>query len=48
DPVLDYDPKSGRVFTESADALEAYLDEHELELRYCLDTHPHADHLTAS
>ncbi len=48
DPVLDYDPKSGRVFTESADALEAYLDEHELELRYCLDTHPHADHLTAA
>lgn len=48
DPVLDYDPKSGRVFTESADKLEAYLDEQKLELRYVLDTHPHADHLTAA
>lgn len=47
DPVLDYDPKSGRVFTESADQLEAYLDEHGLTLRYALDTHPHADHLSA-
>lgn len=48
DPVLDYDPKSGRVFTESASRVEAYLDQEGLELRYALDTHPHADHLSAA
>lgn len=47
DPVLDYDPKSGRVFTESADRIEDYLDREGLRLRYALDTHPHADHLSA-
>lgn len=47
DPVLDYDPKSGTTSHESADAVAAFLDKHELNLHYTLDTHPHADHLTA-
>jgi len=47
DPVLDYDPKSGTTSHRSADAVAAFLDEHELNLHYALDTHPHADHLTA-
>lgn len=47
DPVLDFDPRGGRVFTESADAIEAYLDREGLTLHYALDTHPHADHLSA-
>lgn len=46
DSVLDYDPRDGKVFTESCDAVEAYLDEHGLTLHWALDTHPHADHLS--
>ena len=47
DPVLDFDVKSGRVFHESVERVAAFLDAEELELLYALDTHPHADHLTA-
>ena len=47
DPVLDYDPKSGRTSTASVERVAAFLDEHGLVLRFALDTHPHADHLTA-
>ncbi len=47
DPVLDFDPKSGTTFTESVEAVAAFVDQHELELRFALDTHPHADHLSA-
>ena len=46
DSVLDYDPASGRTFSESCDAVGAYLDERGLTLRWALDTHPHADHLS--
>ena len=46
DPVLDYDPKSGKTFTESIEAIEAYVDAEGLDLQYALDTHPHADHVT--
>lgn len=47
DPVLDFDVKSGRVYHESVERVAAFLDAEELELLYALDTHPHADHLTA-
>ncbi|MEE9229506.1 MAG: MBL fold metallo-hydrolase [Acidobacteriota bacterium] len=47
DPVLDFDPNTARTFTESAEKASAYIDEHRLKLDYALDTHPHADHLTA-
>lgn len=47
DPVTDYDARSGRVFHESAEAIARYLDEHGLAVPFALDTHAHADHLSA-
>jgi len=48
DPVLDYDEKSGSTATASADALLAFVAEHGLAVEWILDTHPHADHLSAA
>lgn len=48
DPVLDYDPASARVSTESADAVTAYVRREGLRVRALLETHAHADHLSAS
>lgn len=48
DPVLDYDEKSGSTATHCADRLLAHIREHGLELEWILDTHPHADHLSAA
>ncbi|CAH1658145.1 Beta-lactamase hydrolase-like protein [Hyphomicrobiales bacterium] len=48
DPVLDYDEKSGSLKTTSADALLDYVERNELSLTWILDTHPHADHFSAS
>jgi glyoxylase-like metal-dependent hydrolase (beta-lactamase superfamily II) len=48
DPVLDYDEKSGAVATVSADALLAFVREHDLTVEWILDTHPHADHFSAA
>lgn len=48
DSVLDYDPASGRTRTDSADAIIAYVKEQELELDWLLETHAHADHLSAA
>jgi glyoxylase-like metal-dependent hydrolase (beta-lactamase superfamily II) len=47
DPVLDYDEKAGRISTRSADALLADIRKRSLTIDWILDTHPHADHLTA-
>ncbi len=47
DPVLDYDEKSGRMKTASADALLDHVRAENLTVAWILDTHPHADHLTA-
>ena len=47
DPVLDYDEKAGRISTASADALLADIRRRDLKIDWILDTHPHADHLTA-
>jgi glyoxylase-like metal-dependent hydrolase (beta-lactamase superfamily II) len=48
DPVLDFDEKSGATATISADAMLAYIDEQGLTVEWILDTHPHADHLSAA
>jgi len=48
DSVLDYDPKSGRTSTASADRVIAYVREHGLTVDWILETHAHADHLTAA
>jgi glyoxylase-like metal-dependent hydrolase (beta-lactamase superfamily II) len=46
DPVLDYDPRSGRIFTESLDRLAEAIEREGLTIAYVLDTHAHADHLS--
>jgi len=48
DPVLDYDPKSGRTSTRSADKVIAYVHDHSLTVDWLLETHVHADHLSAA
>ena len=48
DPVLDYDPHAGRIFTESAAAVAEYVQEQGLNLQWILETHAHADHLSAA
>lgn len=48
DSVLNYDPKSGRTKTVSADEVIAFIKEKELRLEWILETHAHADHLTAA
>jgi glyoxylase-like metal-dependent hydrolase (beta-lactamase superfamily II) len=48
DSVLNYDPKSGRTKTKSADEVIAFIKEHRLQLEWILETHAHADHLTAA
>ncbi|MDP4535804.1 MBL fold metallo-hydrolase [Alkalimonas collagenimarina] len=48
DPVLDYDAAAGAVSTEGADAILAFIDQHQLSLAWILETHAHADHLSAA
>jgi len=48
DPVLDYDFKSGRTSTLSADRVLACLDVQGLQVDWILETHAHADHLSAA
>jgi glyoxylase-like metal-dependent hydrolase (beta-lactamase superfamily II) len=48
DPVLDYEWRSGRTGTASADAILAHLAAEGLTLRWILETHAHADHLSSA
>ena len=48
DPVLDYDPNSGRTSTTSADLVSRYIRESDLTIDWILETHVHADHLSAA
>jgi glyoxylase-like metal-dependent hydrolase (beta-lactamase superfamily II) len=48
DSVLDYDAASGRTATESAAELAAFIREQRLEVEWILETHVHADHLSAA
>jgi glyoxylase-like metal-dependent hydrolase (beta-lactamase superfamily II) len=47
DPVLDFDPRAVNTSTSSADAVIAKVEELGLNVHYVLDTHAHADHLSA-
>jgi len=48
DPVLDYDAAAGRTGTVSADAIIVHLREAQLTLEWILETHAHADHVSAA
>ena len=48
DPVLDFDPRSGRTATHSADAVIAFVGAQQLRVEWLLETHAHADHLSAA
>ena len=48
DSVKDYDPKSGRTTTRSADEIIAFVEKEDLSVDWILETHVHADHLTAA
>ncbi len=47
DPVLDFEPKGGKLSTASADAVLKAVADQGLKLAYVLETHAHADHLSA-
>lgn len=48
DPVLDYDHRAGKIATRSADTVLARAAEKGLVVDWVLETHAHADHLTAA
>ena len=48
DSVLDYDPHSGRTATLSADRVARFVRDQELTVEWLLETHAHADHLSAA
>ncbi|KAM3065065.1 hypothetical protein ACMFMG_006173 [Clarireedia jacksonii] len=48
DPVLDFDPASCAVSTESADSLLSLITEKGYRVEHILETHAHADHLSAA
>lgn len=48
DPVLDYDPRGARTSTAGADAITRYVHAEGLQIEWLLETHAHADHLSAA
>ncbi len=48
DPVLDFDPASGHLDSHSAERLIDHVQENELKVEWILDSHVHADHLSAA
>lgn len=48
DPVLDFDPASGRTSTRAADAVIAAVNQAGVTVEWILETHVHADHLSAA
>jgi glyoxylase-like metal-dependent hydrolase (beta-lactamase superfamily II) len=48
DPVLDFDRRSGAVATDAADAILQRIRELSLEVAWVLETHAHADHISAA
>lgn len=48
DPVLDFTANNGRTATVSADRLLAHIADHRFDLRWLIETHAHADHVSAA
>ena len=48
DTVLDYDPVSGHTDTRSADRVIKYVQDNDLKVDWIIETHAHADHLSAA
>lgn len=48
DPVLDFDYSAGRVYTASAEKIADFIDKRGLAVEWILETHAHADHLSAA
>jgi len=48
DPVLDFDPRAARTGSASADRLLGYVRDNALRVEWILETHAHADHLSAA
>lgn len=48
DPVLDYDPKASKVTAKAVNEVTAFVKAEQLNLRYILETHAHADHLSGA
>ncbi|MFT6229051.1 MAG: glyoxylase-like metal-dependent hydrolase (beta-lactamase superfamily II), partial [Paracoccaceae bacterium] len=48
DSVLDFDFASGRTKTDSADAVIKFIKDNRLDLQWILESHVHADHLSAA
>jgi len=48
DSVLDYAPNSGRTSYGSADRIVEYVEKHDLKVAWLIETHAHADHISAA
>ena len=48
DPVMDFDQAAGRISFAGADAIAAHVRAHGLEVQWIVETHVHADHLSAA
>ena len=48
DPVLDYEPKSSRTSTHSADTLIKFIHQQQLSVQWIVETHAHAEHLSSA
>ena len=48
DPVLDYDPLAVTTYTESLDKVTSFIDQNRLRVHFAMETHAHADHISAS
>jgi len=47
DPVRNYDPKSARTSWKSSEQIASFIDAEGIDIPYVIDTHAHADHMTA-
>lgn len=48
DSVMDFNPKSGRLSTQSADEVIDFIRKNDLKVQWLLETHAHADHISAA